>query len=63
MNKGATNAAGRVLVTGASSGFGYLTSLRLAREGYVVFAGMRALEDRNRSAAERLRVESEVAEG
>lgn len=53
----------RVLVTGASSGFGYLTSLRLAHEGYVVFAGMRALGDRNRAAAESLRASSAESRG
>lgn len=36
-----------VLVTGASSGFGYGTVCRLARRGHRVFATMRASQDRN----------------
>lgn len=39
-----------VLVTGASTGIGYATALMLAREGYLVFAGVRTQAD-----AERLR--------
>ena len=33
-----------VLITGASSGFGYVTTLLLARKGYTVYAGVRNLE-------------------
>ena len=36
---------GAVLVTGASSGIGRATALRLAREGFTVFAGVRKEED------------------
>lgn len=36
---------GAVLVTGASSGMGNACALRLAREGYTVFAGVRKEED------------------
>ena len=43
-----------VIVTGSSSGFGYLTSLTLARGGHRVVATMRAKESRNAAAAERL---------
>lgn len=43
-----------ILVTGSSSGFGRLTVETLAREHYTVFAGMRAMSSRNRSAAEEL---------
>lgn len=40
-----------VLVTGASTGFGRLTSISLARRGYTVFASMRDVAGRNRSNA------------
>jgi NAD(P)-dependent dehydrogenase (short-subunit alcohol dehydrogenase family) len=45
--------AGNVLVTGASTGIGHATALRLDREGFRVFAGVRKDED-----AERLRSEA-----
>jgi NAD(P)-dependent dehydrogenase (short-subunit alcohol dehydrogenase family) len=44
-----------IIVTGASSGFGRLISLTLAREGFLVFATMRELGGRNRPAAAELR--------
>lgn len=40
-----------VLITGASSGFGRLTSEALAQAGHTVFASMRDIEDRNVKAA------------
>lgn len=40
-----------ILITGASSGLGRLTTETLARKGHVVFAGMRDSEGRNKSAA------------
>ena len=43
-----------VLVTGASTGFGRLISVTLARRGYTVFASMRDLTGRNRSRAAEL---------
>jgi NAD(P)-dependent dehydrogenase (short-subunit alcohol dehydrogenase family) len=44
-----------ILVTGSTSGFGRLTVETLARQGYVVFAGMRATAGKNAPAAEELR--------
>jgi NAD(P)-dependent dehydrogenase (short-subunit alcohol dehydrogenase family) len=44
-----------ILVSGSSSGFGRLTVETLARQGYIVFAGMRAMAGRNAPAAEELR--------
>ena len=44
-----------VLVTGSNSGFGRLIVETLARQGYSVFAGMRAVDGRNSSAAAELR--------
>jgi NAD(P)-dependent dehydrogenase (short-subunit alcohol dehydrogenase family) len=44
-----------ILVTGSTSGFGRLTVETLARQGYSVFAGMRAATGKNADAAEELR--------
>src|SRR5258706_3810842 len=44
-----------ILVTGSTSGLGRLTVETLARQGYIVFAGMRAVIGKNASAAEDLR--------
>ena len=44
-----------MLVTGSTSGFGRLTVETLARQGYRVFAGMRAAAGKNAPAAEALR--------
>lgn len=43
-----------VLITGASSGFGWLTSRTLLERGYDVVATMRQADGRNRAAAEEL---------
>ncbi len=45
-----------ILVTGSTSGFGRLTVETLARQGYRVFAGMRAAAGKNAPAAEALRM-------
>jgi NAD(P)-dependent dehydrogenase (short-subunit alcohol dehydrogenase family) len=44
-----------ILVTGSNSGFGRLIVETLARQGYRVFAGMRAAAGKNAPAAEELR--------
>jgi NAD(P)-dependent dehydrogenase (short-subunit alcohol dehydrogenase family) len=44
-----------ILVTGSTSGFGRLTVETLARQGYRVFAGIRAAAGKNAPAAEALR--------
>jgi NAD(P)-dependent dehydrogenase (short-subunit alcohol dehydrogenase family) len=46
-----TNEPHVVLVTGASTGFGRLTAETLARRGHRVFAGLRDIAGRNRTAA------------
>ncbi len=44
-----------ILVTGSTSGFGRLMVETLARQGYIVFAGMRGAAGKNAPAAEALR--------
>lgn len=51
-----------VLVTGASSGIGKATALLLARSGYLVFAGVRKVEDGEALKAEEPRIEPIVLE-
>jgi len=48
-----------ILVTGSTSGFGRLTVETLARQGHIVFAGMRAAAGKNAPAAEELRALAE----
>lgn len=43
-----------VLITGTSSGFGQLTAVTMAREGYQVYASMRHVHHRNAAAARQL---------
>jgi NAD(P)-dependent dehydrogenase (short-subunit alcohol dehydrogenase family) len=49
-----------IIVTGATSGFGRLTTETLARRGHRVFAGIRASAGRNRAASEELRTLAET---
>jgi NAD(P)-dependent dehydrogenase (short-subunit alcohol dehydrogenase family) len=49
-----SNAKQVALVTGCSSGFGKLIALKLARNGFAVFASMREIKGRNAQAAEDL---------
>lgn len=44
-----------ILITGASSGFGRLTAEKLARSGYMVFAGFRSVAGPKKEIAEELR--------
>src|SRR5436309_15095915 len=48
-----------ILVTGSTSGFGRLTVETLVRQGYRVFAGMRAAAGKNTPAAEELRARAQ----
>ncbi|MEM7152613.1 MAG: SDR family oxidoreductase [Myxococcota bacterium] len=50
----------RILITGASQGFGHDTAKALAEGGHTVFATMRGIEGKNRSAAEGLRAWAET---
>ncbi len=43
-----------IVITGSSSGFGYLTTLKLARNGYKVWATMRNPETKNKHKKEEL---------
>ncbi len=48
-----------VVVTGASSGFGALTSDELARHGHRVYAGIRDISGKNADVVEKLKVKAE----
>src|SRR5260221_12111639 len=48
-----------ILVTGSAGGFGRLMVETLSRQGYIVFAGMRAVAGKNAPAAEELRILAE----
>lgn len=43
-----------IVITGASSGFGWMSAVALARAGHAVYAGMRETEGRNAPAVQRL---------
>lgn len=43
-----------IVITGASSGFGWMSAIALARAGHAVYAGMRETDGRNAAAVQRL---------
>lgn len=45
----------RILVTGCSSGFGFLIARTMLNGGHTVFAAMRDLERKNSAAAQKLK--------
>lgn len=46
-----------ILITGTSNGFGKDAAVTLAKAGHRVFATMRGVNDRNRAAADELRLQ------
>jgi len=44
-----------ILITGCSSGFGFMAAKDLARRGHIVYASMRSADGKNASAADELR--------
>ena len=49
-----------VLITGCSSGFGYLTALKFARNRYQTFAGVRDLESPGAKKLEELKIQEDL---
>lgn len=52
-----------ILITGASGGFGNLTTLALLQRGHSVFASMRGTTEKNQDAAEALVAEASPLKG
>ena len=44
----------KVLITGESSGFGFITAKTLAKNGHTVFATMRDVDGKNKTNTEQL---------
>lgn len=53
----------KILITGCSNGFGYLTAKALSKRGHTVFASMRKSSRRNASKADELRAFAEDCSG
>ena len=57
------NTQQNILVTGSSSGFGFLIARTLLNDEHTVFATMRGLENKNADAAEKLKSQAAETEG
>lgn len=50
-----------ILITGASSGFGYVTALLLARKGYAVYASVRNIESKSAQDLQKIAVQENLS--